>query len=188
MLRTGSNAKIRQQLGVIVEKAPLNSRYLSSLKIHKVCKVIRNNVHAYELHWQLPDEKQQEAIGWLVENVPREQLSFIFPPYAKSCWQNAVKVVERIGYPENVAAFPTMVELFQDINWPGAEEAVQYFQTLPKEIVIPYMEAAGVKAKRDGDSQWLWFLYAVCDRLGIEHQDFHDGSLFDVMKYHYDFD
>ena len=149
-------------------------------------ELIKHYVH--ELHWQLPEETQNEAIEWLIENTPRDQLALIFPPYSKSCWQNAMKVIEAIGYPDNEAAFPRMVELFQDINWPGAEEAVLYFQTLEKAIVIPYIEAGAKKSMVERDDQWLWFLYVVCKRLMIKRADFQGGAVFDAMKERYEND
>ena len=66
--------------------------------------------YAHELHWHLPEETQNEAIEWLIENTPRAQLACIFPPYSKSCWQNAMKVIEAIVYSDNETAFPRMVE------------------------------------------------------------------------------
>lgn len=144
--------------------------------------------YAHELHWHLPEEIQSEAIEWLIENTPRDQLALIFPPYSKSCWQNAMKVIEAIGYPDNEAAFPRMVELFRDINWPGAEEALLYFQTLEKAIVVPYIEAGGKQAMVERDDQWLWFLYVVCERLMIERANFQDGAVFDAMKERYEND
>lgn len=93
-----------------------------------------------------------------------------------------------IGYPDNQAAFARMVELFQDINWPGAEEAVQYFQTLEKTIVAPFIEAGGKQAIAERDEQWLWFLYAVCERLRIDRADFSDRIVFDAMKEIYERD
>lgn len=144
--------------------------------------------YAYKLHWHLPEEKQKEAIEWLVEYTPRDQLALVFPLDAKSCWQNAMKVIEAIGYPDNRVAFPRLVELFQDINWPGAEEAVQYFQTLEKAIVLPFIEAGGKQAITEEGEQWFWFLYAVCERLAIERVDFRDGRVFDVMKQIYERD
>ena len=141
-----------------------------------------------KLHWHLPEQLQQEAIEWLVEYMPRDQLELMFTMGRKSCFQNAVKVVEAIGYPNNEAAFPSMVELFQDINWPGAEEAVLYFQTLEKAIVVPYIEAGGKQAIAERDEQWLWFLYAVCERLMIDRTDFQNQAIFDAMKECYEQD
>ena len=148
-------------------------------------------LHAYELNWHMPEHLQQEAMDWLVEYADRDQLALVFPPYAKRCWQNAVKVVEKIGYPENIAAFPTMVELVQDINWPGAEEAVLYFQTLEKNVVLPFVvlpfiEAGGRQAIATNDRGWLFFLYAVCERLTIVRDDFEEAAVFDAMKTQYE--
>lgn len=84
----------------------------------------RMQQHVCALDWHLVEETQQEAIEWLVKYIPREQLSLLLSPHTeKSCWQNAVQVVARIGYTENEAALPHLVELFQDLNWPGAQEA-----------------------------------------------------------------
>ena len=72
-----------------------------------------------------------------------------------------MKVVETIGCPYKVAAFPKMVELLQVMNWPGAREAVAYFKTLPKNIVLPFIEAGGKQAMQEQDDQWLWFLSRI---------------------------
>lgn len=144
--------------------------------------------YAYELNLHLPEDIQKEAMEWLIENTPSDQLVLVFPPYGKRCWQNGVKFIEKIGYPENEAAFPRLVELFQDINWPGSEEAVQYFEALEKAVVIPYIEAGAKQAIDKHDDQWLWFLFGVCERLMIEREDFRDCSIFDVMKRIYDED
>ena len=144
--------------------------------------------YVYELHWHLPEETQQEAIDWLVAHTPRRQLGLVFPPYGKCYWQNSVKVVEKVGYPDNISAFPSMVELFQDINWPGAEEAVQYFQTLHKSTVLPFIESGARQARTEQDDQWLWFLYVVCEKLHIERMDFLDGAVFDAMEEIYERD
>lgn len=138
--------------------------------------------YVYELHCHLPEETQREAIEWLVAHTPRHQLALVFPPYGKNYWQNSVKVVTKIGYPDNIAVFPSMVQLFQDINWPGAEEAVEYFQTLQKSTVLPFIEVGGELAMTKQDEQWLWFLWAVCERLHIERGDFLDSTVFDKME------
>lgn len=144
--------------------------------------------YAYQLHWHLPEDIQKEAMEWLIENTPRDQLALVFSPCRKACFQNGVKVIEAIGYPENEAAFPCLVELFQDINWPGAKEAVQYFQNLEKSVVIPYIEAGAKQAMDERDDQWLWFLYEVCEWLTIDRVDFRDSTLFDLMKEIYEQD
>ncbi|HEY4622750.1 MAG TPA: hypothetical protein VIH12_02760 [Solibacillus sp.] len=145
-------------------------------------------LYAYELHWHLPEAIQKEAMEWLTEKTPRDQLALVFPPYSKSCWQNSMKVIEAIGYPANKAAFPRMVKLFQDCNWPGAEEAVLYFQTLEKAIVMPYIEAGGKQAIIERDEEWLWFLFVVCERLQMDRADFQNKSVFDAMKEIYERD
>lgn len=99
-----------------------------------------------------------------------------------------MKVIEVIGYPHNETAFPRIVELFQDINWPGANEAVLYFQTLDKTVVVPYIEAGAKQAIAERDWEWLYFLYMVCERLLMERADFKQMVVFDAMKDCYDKD
>ena len=113
----------------------------------------RMQQHVCALDWHLVEETQQEAIEWLVKYIPREQLSLLLSPHTeKSCWQNAVQVVARIGYTENEAALPHLVELYQDLNWPGAQEAELYLQTLERAVVLPYLEADGRRAVAENDS------------------------------------
>ena len=138
--------------------------------------------YVHELHWHLPQETQQEALDYLIENAPLNELGQLFTLSSKAHWQNCMKVVVAIGYPYNIAAFPKMVELFQDINWPGANEAVDYFKTLDKQFVVPFIEAGGKQAIKENDDQWLWFLYTVCERLQIEREHFLAGTMFEIME------
>lgn len=144
--------------------------------------------YVHQLHWHLPEETQQNAIDHLIDNAPLNELGQLFSLSNKPHWQNCMKVVTAIGYPYNIAAFPKMVELFQDINWPGANEAVDYFKTLDKQFVVPYIEAGGKQAMKERDDQWHWFLYTVCERLGIERTDFNDGAIYDEMARIYELD
>ena len=144
--------------------------------------------YVHEMHWHLPEETQQNAIDYLIDNAPLNELGQLFSLSNKPHWQNCMKVVTAIGYPYNIAPFPKMVELFQDINWPGANEAVDYFRTLDKQFVVPYIEAGGKQAMKERDDQWLWFLYTVCERLGIERTDFNDGAIYDEMARIYELD
>lgn len=61
--------------------------------------------YVQNLHWHLPEETQKEAMEWLIENTPRDQLALILTPLNKACLQNGVKVIEAIGYPANQALF-----------------------------------------------------------------------------------
>lgn len=140
------------------------------------------NTYVHELHWHLPEETQQEAIDYLIDNAPLNDLGQLFVLSSKPHWQNCMKVVEAIGYPYNIAAFPKMVELFQDLNWPGAREAIAYFKSLQKHIVVPFIEAGVKQAIQEHDEQWLWFLYTVCEQLQIERAHFYNGTFFDVIE------
>lgn len=147
-----------------------------------------NSYYVSLLHWDTPLYLQLEAIEWLAEHVRGEQLCELFNITGKMEWSNVVRIVQRIGYPDNEAALPKLVELFQDMNWPGAIEALRYLQTLDKSIVLPYIEAGAEEARRTNDDSWLWFLYSACTDLHICRDHFVDGTLFDLMQHYYDHD
>ena len=41
-------------------------------------------LYSNKLHWHLPEQLQQEAIEWLVEYIPRDQLALLFTIGRKS--------------------------------------------------------------------------------------------------------
>lgn len=147
-----------------------------------------NNYYVPLLHWDTPLYLQLEAIEWLAEHVRGAQLCELFNITGKMEWPNVVRIVQCIGYPDNEAALPKLVELFQDMNWPGAIEALRYLQTLDKSIVLPYIEAGAEEARRTNDDSWLSFLYSACADLRIRRDHFVDGTLFDLMQHYYDHD
>lgn len=137
--------------------------------------------YAYRLNWHLPKEQQEEAIELLAAEVPREKLPLIFLKYAKECWPNAIKVMEKVGYPQNEAAFPKLFKLFQDLNWPGAIEAVEYLKSVDKKVVANYLEKASVQAEQKGDTEWLYFLNEVREQLNIGPAYFRDKETYHYM-------
>lgn len=57
-------------------------------------------------------------------------------------------------------------------------DILRFLQTIETTSVCLYIQAAAKQAKTEQDHQWLWFLYAVCERLNIERAQFQDDSIF----------
>ena len=141
--------------------------------------------YSYKLNWHLPEEIQNDAKEFLSQ-VSKEQLPLIFQTYAKECWENAVDVVETVGYPDNELALPKLYELFKDINWPGALKALEYLKGLERSVNCVYLEKACSEASKEKDLEWLYFLHEVSEQLHINKQDFNNKDLYNQMKKAYE--
>lgn len=66
-------------------------------------------------------------------------LRSILKTNAKTLWSVAVHVIREIGYPQNTAAIPEVVDQVSDRNSPAWQEAVQTLAEMEKQAVIPYV-------------------------------------------------
>ena len=110
------------------------------------------------------------------------KLNLIVPKYAKECWENAVEVVELVGYPENKEVLFKLFELFRDLNWPGSLKALNYLQTLNLEVTTLLLENACIKAIEENDTDWLYFLFEISSQMNIGKNNFQNIALYEQMK------
>jgi hypothetical protein len=136
--------------------------------------------YVYQLNWKLPKDDQENAIR-ILSNLSNEQVDLLIPKYGKECWENAVSILQKMGYPRIKKAIPKLVWLLQDINWPGAREALEILKSIDKEIIVPYIEDGCVIAFNDKDEQWLEFIKFACDELGISRDDFTNKETYTQM-------
>ncbi|MGD6843973.1 hypothetical protein ACQCVH_15790 [Bacillus infantis] len=137
--------------------------------------------HVYNLNWHLPEETQKEAADILLQ-LPADKVGMIIPKYGKACWENGVAVIKKIGYPKNKKALPRLAGLLQDRNWPGAQESIEIFRDLGKEISSPYIERECDEAIICGDHDWLEHLYYAVESLGLELADFQNEETYREMR------
>ncbi|WP_203363690.1 hypothetical protein [Bacillus sp. REN10] len=133
-----------------------------------------------ELDWNLKEEKQSKAIASLL-NIPEEFVGMLIQDYLKSTWENAVKVISLLGYPKNEKALPSLLALFQDINWPGVEGAFEVLKQIKKETVVLYLEGSLKQAKNEKDFIWIAGLKDVVEGLNISSTDFNDSRVYDIL-------
>ena len=137
--------------------------------------------YVYNLNWLLPRETQDEAIE-ILSRISPEKLDMLIPKYGKSCWENGVYILKKMGYPRNKKALPKLAGLLQDRNWPGALEAIELFRLLGKEISVPYIEKECEEAIQCNDVDWLEHLYFSVVSLGVVKEDFCNPQIYLKMK------
>ncbi|MEK4442282.1 MULTISPECIES: hypothetical protein [Niallia] len=137
--------------------------------------------YVYNLNWLLPKENQEIAIDFLI-NLPPDKADMIIPKYGKECWENSVRVIKKIGYPNNKKALPKLARLLQDRNWPGSLEAIELFRELGKAIATPYIEQECISACKQKDLDWLENLFFACNSLNYSENDFKHKDSYRSMK------
>lgn len=116
-----------------------------------------------KLDWNLSLEVQKAAFDELMKGE-LDNVSVIIQPYMKPTWENAVKLIDELGYPKNKEALPQLIWLLSDINWPGALKAIDILKTIDKNVLEPLIIDAIDKAYKEQDTMWI----AGINRLIIE--------------------
>ncbi len=137
--------------------------------------------YVYELNWHLPRDIQLESMDILV-HLPPDKVDLLIPKYSKACWENAVAVIKKIGYPRNEKALAKLAEQLQDRNWPGALDGIEVFRDLGKVISTKYIEIECEKAIKDYNADWCEHLFFACDRLGLIGSDFKNSITYNKLK------
>lgn len=137
--------------------------------------------YVYELHWHLPKDIQLESMNKLV-HLPPDKVDLLIPKYSKACWENAVAVIKKIGYPRNEKALPKLAEQLKDRNWPGTLDAIDIFRDLDKKISTKYIEIECEKAVEEHDADWCEHLFFACDSLGLIGSDFKNSNTYNKLK------
>lgn len=137
--------------------------------------------YVFNLNWFLPKEIQEESIA-ILSQLPPDKVDMLIPKYGKECWENAVSILNKMGYPRNKRALPKLARLLQDRNWPGALEAIEIFRRIGKEISTPYIEKECKEALRCKDIDWLEHLSFACNSLGLTKEDFNNESIYEQME------
>jgi len=134
------------------------------------------------LSWDLPEDTQLNAIQKLLEIEP-ENCNLLLNPMLKATWENATLVIEKIGYPRNKAAIPSLLELFQDLNWPGVEKAFTILSQVDKCDLIPLIEDAIMKAYVEKDYIWLAGIKEFLRSSGINENHFYKKDIYKLLLY-----
>lgn len=133
------------------------------------------------LDWKNSQEEQSKAIH-ILSQIDEMDLGIILDKSKKSTWENAVKVIKQIGFPKNKSLLSELLWLLQDVNWPGAIEAIEILTSIDKKAVAPLIEQAIHSADLNEDFMWLGGLSLLVSKAGYSAEDFDDCSVFEILK------
>ena len=124
-----------------------------------------------DLDWNKSLEIQENAIKNL-ENVDSKSLYKLIQPKSKSCWENAAKVLKKIGYPKIKEVIPELLEWLQDLNWPGVNIIFEILQEIEVTVLLPYIEEAIIRAHDDDDELWIMGIKELILKIKIDIRSF----------------
>lgn len=133
------------------------------------------------LSWEKSEEVQLEAIAKL-EQIDKDSVSLLIKFSKKPTWDNAVIIIRNIGFPKNKDAIPSLIELLQDLNWPGAREGIDVLATMDIKAVIPHIENALIIAAKEKDYMWIGGIQRLVDRLQLNSNNFSNSEVFELLK------
>ncbi|HCC07515.1 MAG TPA: hypothetical protein DEP72_05085 [Clostridiales bacterium] len=134
------------------------------------------------LDWNMSIETQNNTID-LLTKIDAEQVGLLIDFKLKGTWENAVKVVKKIGYPGNYRAIPSLLELLQDLNWPGTLMGVEILTSMDIKVTIPFIEEAIQKAYNEEDYMWLGGINEIIKLANIKEEDFNNKAIFKLLRY-----
>lgn len=128
----------------------------------------------------MPKEIQEKAIDQLVL-LYTELMVKLIQPSDKSCWDNAAKVLMRIGCPTNEIILAKLLEWLKDMNWPGALIVREILKTVDLKILLPHIKGALKSAANDKDFIWIAWLKELIDYLGASKNELLDKETQDLL-------
>lgn len=132
------------------------------------------------LSWNRPIEVQNRAIEEILKFKPLDYTLLIMPK-AKSCWENAAKILRKSDLPHTREIVMGLLEWLQDLNWPGAQIVIEILESINKITLIPFIEETLKKAALDGDYVWIYWIKYLTERLGIKREDFQEAEVFNLL-------
>lgn len=132
------------------------------------------------LSWKAPLDSQKRVINELASMVSLNPNIFI-QPLSKEYWENAAKVLRKIGYPRIEGSIPGLFSWLQDMNWPGAVLVMELLNSLPKDAIIRHLESAANEACKTDDEIWLINLSSFLTKFKLQEHDFTSIQVYSVL-------
>lgn len=140
----------------------------------KVSKLINN------LSWDMPEDLQKSAINQL-ELINENELPLLIQPKGKECWENAAKVLGKIGYPRVKLIIPELLEWLKDMNWPGSWTIMELLEGIDRDELLPHIESALIKATKEDDDIWISAIKELVERTELTELDFSSHDIFRLL-------
>lgn len=132
------------------------------------------------LSWECSEEEQNEAIEKLIPHKHHLFKSLITNT-GKKQWDSAIRLVGKLKYIDQVQMIPQLLFLLKDMNWPGAQAAVNIMSKMDRFDLEPFIIDALITANRENDSVWIAWLKSFIKDIGMEnlivsHQEIFEKS------------
>lgn len=136
------------------------------------------------LDWNRSRQMQKNAIAEAVSVILENKVSLaqLFAKTSKSSWENYCEVVEKVGCPANYVAIPSLLFLLQDINWPGANKAIEILSSIDRGVILSVLEKTIQRAYNDDDAMWLAGLKLLVNRMGLNSSSFEDINTYSMLQ------
>ena len=108
-------------------------------------------------------------------------LNDLLQPGGKQYWENAAKVLYKIGYPRIEEIMDGLLIWLQDINWPGAMIVIKILMNVPREVFISYLEKTVIKALDSNDETWIENLSYFLKALNLKEDDFKIKKVYKAL-------
>lgn len=102
----------------------------------------------------------------------------LLQPLGKEYWENAAIVLLKIGYPKVEVVIPGLFVWLQDMNWPGAMIVFEILESLPKNVIVPYLERAVSEALSMNDEIWIENMSSFLKHFDLRESDFKSKEAF----------
>lgn len=134
------------------------------------------------ISWDKPVEIQKQAMEEILRVTEEQNISKLIVWENKSTWENAAKIVLKLGYPKTKPLLPELLGFYQDINWPGVPEVTEALGGFDKGYLIDGIEKAA-KAAIDGrDYGWIFGLNFLTNELKLRRDEFKEPRLYDHLR------
>lgn len=132
------------------------------------------------LSWNTSIKEQNIAINEIA-SMNNINLNELLQPMDKEYWENAAKVLSIIGYPRIEVVIQGLFRWLQDLNWPGAMIVMDLIKTIPRNVVIPYIESSAIEALNTNDEVWLCNMSTFIKYFKIKEDDFVLKNVFNTL-------
>lgn len=127
------------------------------------------------LSWFQTKEKQEIAIQNLIKHKEKF-IDSLLTKSAKDQWHNAVRVIGKLEYSDQVRMIAQMLFLLKDVNWPGAVEAIKIMESITPAELKPHIIRALVEANEENDTVWIAWIKVFIEKIKIleQFEDYND--------------
>ena len=134
-----------------------------------------------DLSWDKDKSLQEEAVEYF-SNDGSLDFNILLKESPKELMANLLEIIANKKPDEQYKSIDGLLYLLQDLSWPGSEKAMSLLKTLPKEILLPYLENTLKEADKENDDNWLGNLKMLIKYRSFTKDDFKNIDFIRVLE------